>query len=96
MAKRNFTIFVLLGVTIVLIGVIFLLLGKDMFIPGFVSDSEDISVNGWPIVIIGVAMLFMGLLMKWSGANDQRKNKDIKYPPPTEEVNKEHQRYYGE
>ena len=97
MVKRNFLIFVLLSLTIVLMGVIFLFLDKDMFIPGFTNDTrENIIVNGWPIVVIGLVMLLTGLLGKWSTNNDQRKNKDIKYPPPTEEVDKNHQRYYDE
>ena len=50
MVKRNFLIFVLLSLTIVLMGVIFLFLDKDMFIPGFTNDTrENIIVNGWPI-----------------------------------------------
>jgi hypothetical protein len=97
MIKRNFLIFVLLSLTIVLIGVIFLILDKDMFIPGFTNDTkENIIVNGWPIVVIGVVMLLIGLLGKWSDNNDQRKNKDIRYPPPMEEVDKNHRRFYGE
>ena len=47
-------------------------------------------------VVIGLVMLLTGLLGKWSTNNDQRKNKDIRYPPPTEEVDKNHQRYYDE
>ena len=97
MAKRNLTIFVFLSLFIVLLGVIFLFLDKDIFIPGFINDShENVNVNGWPIVVIGVVMLLMGLLGKWSDNNDQRKNKDIKYPPPTEFFDKHHQRYLDE
>ena len=97
MAKRNFLIFIFLSLTIVLMGIIFIFLDKDIFIPGFTNDTkEDIIVNGWPIVVIGSVMLLFGLLMRWSDTNDRNKNKDIKYPPPTEEINKEHQRYYGE
>jgi len=97
MRKRNFAVFVFLSLLIVLMGVVFLFLDKDIFIPGFTNDTkEDIIVDGWPIVVIGAVMLFIGLLGKWSDYNDQRKNKDIKYPPPTEEIDKNHQRYYGE
>jgi uncharacterized membrane protein len=97
MAKRNFIIFVFSCFFIVFLGVIFLFVDKDIFIPGFTNDThENILVNGWPIIIIGVVMLLIGLLMKWSDNNDQRKNKGIKYPPPTEFFDKHHQRYLDE
>ena len=97
MAKRNLLIYFLLSLSIVLFGVIVLFLDMDIFIPGFTNDTkQDIIVNGWPIVAIGIVMLLIGLLGKLSDNNDQRKNKDIKYLPPTEEVDKNHQRFYDE
>ena len=96
MEKRNLTIFIYLSIFIVLLGSIFLFLDKDIFIPGFTNDTkQDIIVNGWPIVAIGVVMLLIGLLGKLSD-NDQRKNKDIKHLPPTEFFDKHHQRYLDE
>ena len=69
----------------------------DIFIPGFINDTHVNSiVNGWSISVIGVVMLLMGLLGKWSDKNDQRKNINIKHPPPTELFDKHHQRYLDE
>ena len=95
MKKRNFLIFVLLSLLIVLLGVIFLLIDEKVFIPGFTNDTrENIIVDGWPIVVIGLVMLSVGLLGKWSDSNDQRKNSDARYPPPSEYFDEQHRRYH--
>ena len=85
MVKRNFLVFVLLSLVIVLVGVIFLFLDKEIFIPAFTNDTgENIIVNGWPIVVIGLVMLLFGLLIKWSVRNDRSKNDAMGDPSTTE------------
>jgi hypothetical protein len=66
MAKRNFIVFVLLSLVVVVIGIYYVTFDKQIYIPGYISDSRgEGSFSGWTIIICGVVMLLFGFLIKW-------------------------------
>ena len=91
--KRGWIIFIGSCTLVSVLGLLFLLIDKKIFIPGFINDSgQDILVNGWPIVVIGIVSLLLGLLIKWAANNERPVSTGPEEPPRTELVDK---KYYN-
>ncbi len=86
--RRGWIVYVVSCLFISLLGTLFLLFDKKIFIPGFINESHDIVVNGWPIVVIGIVCLLFGVLIKWSINNEKDRSSVVGEPPRTELVEK--------
>jgi len=87
--KRGWIVFIASCLFISILGLLFLLFDKKIFIPGFINDSrQDIIVNGWPIVVIGVVSFLFGLLLKWAANNEKPVSTGTGEPPRTELIDK--------
>ena len=87
--KRGWIMFISSCLFISFLGFLFLLFDKKIFIPGFINDSgQNIIVNGWPIVVIGIVSLLFGLMIKWAANNEKTESSGPGEPPRTELVDK--------
>jgi len=89
--KRGWIIFIGSCTLLSVLGLLFLLFDKKIFIPAHVNDTDqNIIVNGWPIVVIGIVSLLFGLLIKWAANNEKPVSTGPEEPPRTELVDKKY------
>ena len=87
MKKYGFSLFIFLSIAIIILGLIFLLLDKKAFVPGFVNDTQENWIwNGWAIMLVGLGMLLFGFFIKWIIRREQSDNQQTIDLPPLEFV----------